>query len=171
MDFIIDFNKMKSYLLIYLLIFSFLVNGQGDILKKNSIGIEILGSAGLYSIVYNRTLITYKKFNFQIRPQLSVLPGETESEIPRHIVPIVGVNSQLLFNKLILNLNMAVGVDFNWGKGSYGPRIISAVSFGPKLKTDFATWGIAYTYFLKEPEYFGLNIYPHSFGVTMEVEF
>lgn len=161
---------MKKNFIIAVILISTSGFSQNTFPKKNSVGFECLGNAGLYSVVYNRTFFTTDKFNFQIRPQLSVIPGETESEIPRNLVTILGVNSQLTFNNWLLNLNLSTGLDINWGAGNYGTRMISAVSFGPKLRTDFAIWGLSYGYFLQEPEFFYFDTYPHFLGLSIEVE-
>lgn len=147
--------------------------GQEDPIYKQYFGLECLGNLGAFSFVYGNKMLSSKSFSLELRTQFSALPGDSEGGLPSHAIPFVGLNGRLnLFKEMIsLNLNSGVGVAFNWGNGSYGPRIVSAIAVGPKFRTGFGTWGLAYVYFLKEPEYFYFDLYPHSVGLSIEFEF
>lgn len=170
---LVGFKKIGRILKKTVVVLSFLCNmqsllSQEDVSSIHSVGIDLLGNAGMYSLVYNRTIASKGKWYLQIRPQFELMPGSTSGEIPYSIVPIFGFNNQLRFQKWLINCNLSAGVDFSVGPGNYGTQWISAVTVGPKFKIGSNTWGPSYVYFFKEPEFIYMSSYPHSVGLSIE---
>ena len=138
--------------------------------SKTTIGFELLGIGGFYSVVFNKSILHKKQYNLELRSQITIFPGSVESEIPNYFAPYIGLNHRFGNKKLCFVVNTSIGVGLTWGTEAYSPKFISGITLGPKFRTNFVILGIGYTYFLFEPEYMYIRSFPHSLAISFEFE-
>jgi hypothetical protein len=138
--------------------------------SRTTIGLELLGVGGLFSMTYTTSIYHKNYYDLELRPQFTLFPGSIEGGIPNYCAPYLGLNQRLGNEKICIVLNSAVGVGLTWGSNPSKPKFISALTIGPKYRFNSTTYGLGYTYFLSEPEYMGWSIYPHSIAIALEID-
>lgn len=159
---------MKAILFFFVFLPFSLISQQEK--SKTTIGLEILGVGGFFSMTYTSSLYHKNHYDLELRPQFTLFPGSIEGGIPNYCAPYLGLNQRFGNEKICIVLNSAVGVGLTWGSNPSKPKFISGLTIGPKFRINSTTIGLGYTYFLSEPEYMTLSIYPHSFAIALEID-
>lgn len=158
---------MKSILLFFVFLpFTFYSQQEKS---RTTLGLELFGVGGFFSMTYNTSIFHKNHYDLEFRPQFTLFPGSIEGGLPNYCAPYLGLNQRLGKEKICLVLNSAVGIGLTWGENPSKPKFISALTIGTKYSFKSTTIGLGYTYFLSEPEYMSLSIYPHSFAIAIEI--
>ncbi|MGZ4034754.1 MAG: hypothetical protein ACXVPU_11380 [Bacteroidia bacterium] len=135
--------------------------------KCKYVGVELGGNGEGYSVFAERSILTTQKFALNIKPQLEYIWGSDEDSIPRHLIPILGLN--MAFGKPLFHITLGIStaVDYSYGLKHGSTYFFHCLSIGPRfiLGGHFLI-GATYNYFLRKPDFMG-DVNPSWFGVSL----
>ncbi|MBA3705567.1 MAG: hypothetical protein H0W84_06600 [Bacteroidetes bacterium] len=165
-----------KYSLLFIFIFGliFYVNAQEkseyynfNDTKYKYFGFELLGSGGIYSLFFEKSIFTQKMFSVNIKPRFEYVWGSDEDSIPRHLIPFIGLNFAFGFPEIHLNVGISTAMDYSYGNNHNKTYFFHSISIGPRFTGGKFMLGIDYNYFLRKPEFFSWKNYPNYLGLTM----